>query len=229
MSNILIFENQFLRFRAHLLAIAFMGSFFGQGIHGRPAGGHLPKPSFELLLYSWKLVPCQPQLANKHDEKFYPMSFGCREIAKKQCVQSISGHPVYVTKHAYINIYNENTIGLYGLQHFCRNLDSGSTKPIFQKHVRNFLSKVCLGPSLEDRKYQFCHAAAKKCCGSGNLLIYVQHFAVFFILSLYKQQLSILSYSPLCMLLSLVMLPWPAITTLYGGIVVHNRLLAFNA
>ena len=98
---------------------------------------------------------------------------------KKQRVQSISGHPVYVTKHAYINIYNENTIGLYGLQHFCRNLDSGSTKPIFQKHVRHFLSKVCLGPSLEDRKYQFCHAAAKKCCGSGNLLIYVHLFLLY--------------------------------------------------
>ena len=92
---------------------------------------------------------------------------------KKQCVQSISGHPVYVTKHAYINIYNENTIGLYGLQHFCRNLDSGSTKPIFQKHVRNFLSKVCLGPSLEERKYQFCHAAEKKYSESGNYLIWV--------------------------------------------------------
>ena len=26
---------------------------------------------------------------------------------------------------------------------------------------------------MEDRKSQFCHAAAKKCCGSGNLLIYV--------------------------------------------------------
>ena len=33
------------------------------------------------------------------------------------------------------------------------------------------LNKDCLGPSLEDRKSQFCHAAAKKCCGSGNLLI----------------------------------------------------------
>ena len=31
---------------------------------------------------------------------------------------------------------------------------------------------VCLGPSLEDRKSQFCHAAAKKCCDSGNLLIW---------------------------------------------------------
>merc|ERR1712243_438369 len=35
----------------------------------------------------------------------------------------------------------------------------------------NCLNKDCLGPSLEDPKSQFCHAAAKKCCGSGNSLI----------------------------------------------------------
>ena len=42
------------------------GSSFGHGFHGRPAGGHLPKPLHELLPNSWKLVPCQLQLANKH-------------------------------------------------------------------------------------------------------------------------------------------------------------------
>ena len=31
--------------------------------------------------------------------------------------------------------------------------------------------RVHLGPFLEGPKSQFCHAAAKKCCGSGNLLI----------------------------------------------------------
>ena len=35
----------------------------------------------------------------------------------------------------------------------------------------NYLDKECLGPSLEDRKSQFCHSAAKQCCGSGNHLI----------------------------------------------------------
>ena len=41
----------------------------GHGFHGRPAGGHLPKPLHELLPNSWKLVPCQLQMANKH---FFP-------------------------------------------------------------------------------------------------------------------------------------------------------------
>ena len=47
----------------------------------------------------------------------------------------------------------------------------GATKPMFWKYVRNCLNKDCLGPSLKVRKSQFCHAAAKKCCGSGNDLI----------------------------------------------------------
>ena len=34
-------------------------------------------------------------------------------------------------------------------------------------------NNVCLGPSMEDRKSQFRHAAAKRCCGSGNLLIFI--------------------------------------------------------
>ena len=38
-------------------------------------------------------------------------------------------------------------------------------------HIFKIWKKVCLGPFLEDCKFQFCHAAAKKCCGSGNLLI----------------------------------------------------------
>ena len=46
--------------------MALMGSSFGNGFHGRPAGGHLPKPLHELLPNSWKLVPSQPQLANEH-------------------------------------------------------------------------------------------------------------------------------------------------------------------
>ena len=46
--------------------MALMGSSFGNGFHGRPAGGHLPKPLHELLLYSSKLVPCQLQLTTKH-------------------------------------------------------------------------------------------------------------------------------------------------------------------
>ena len=57
----------------------------------------------------------------------------------------------------------------------CRNLDpsnSCATKPIFWKHLRNFW-KFFLGPSLKDRKSQFCHNAAKKCCSSGNYLMYV--------------------------------------------------------
>ena len=41
------------------------GSSFWHGFHGRPAGGHLPKPLNELLPISWKLVPCQLQLANE--------------------------------------------------------------------------------------------------------------------------------------------------------------------
>ena len=35
-----------------------------------------------------------------------------------------------------------------------------------KKYVRKCLNKVCLGPSFEDRKSQFCHASAEKCCGS---------------------------------------------------------------
>ena len=64
----------------------------------------------------------------------------------------------------------------YGLQHLCRNLypsNFGSTKPIFWKYEWKCLNKVCLRHFLEDSKSQFCHAAAKKCCGSGNLLIWV--------------------------------------------------------
>ena len=41
----------------------------GHGFYGIPAGGHLPKPLHELLPNSWKLVPCQLQMANKH---FFP-------------------------------------------------------------------------------------------------------------------------------------------------------------
>ena len=41
----------------------------GHGFYGIPAGGHLPKPLHELLPNSWKLVPCQFQMANKH---FFP-------------------------------------------------------------------------------------------------------------------------------------------------------------
>ena len=47
----------------------------------------------------------------------------------------------------------------------------GATKPIFWIYVRYCLNKDCLGPSLENRKSQFCQIAAKKCCGSGNCLI----------------------------------------------------------
>ena len=41
----------------------------GHGFYGIPAGGHLPKPLHELLPNSWKLVPCQLQMTNKH---FFP-------------------------------------------------------------------------------------------------------------------------------------------------------------
>ena len=38
------------------------------------------------------------------------------------------------------------------------------------------MNRVCLGPSLDYRKSQFCHAAAKRCCGSGYILIcYIYH------------------------------------------------------
>ena len=63
---------------------------------------------------------------------------------------------------------------LFGLQHLRRNLDPsnpGAKKPIFLEYLGHSLNKDCLGPFLEDRKSQFGHAAAKKCCGSGNYLI----------------------------------------------------------
>ena len=67
------------------------------------------------------------------------------------------------------------SINLYRLHHLQRNLNPlnpGSTKYIFWKFERNCLSKLCLGPSLEESKSQFCHAPAKKCFVSGNCLIW---------------------------------------------------------
>ena len=66
------------------------------------------------------------------------------------------------------------TVDLYGVQHLLRNLDplnTGASNQIFGKYVRTCLHIDCLAPSLEDCKFQFCHAAAKKCCGSGDYLI----------------------------------------------------------
>ena len=63
---------------------------------------------------------------------------------------------------------------LYGFQRLIRNLDTskpGATRTIFWKYAKNCFNKDCLVPSLEDRKSQFCNAAAKICCGSGNYLI----------------------------------------------------------
>ena len=39
---------------------------------------------------------------------------------------------------------------------------------------RRCLNTVYLGPCLENRKFQFCHAAAKKCYGSGNYSICIE-------------------------------------------------------
>ena len=47
----------------------------------------------------------------------------------------------------------------------CRDLEApnpGATKPILWKYVKICLYKICIGHSFEDRKSQFCHAAAKK-------------------------------------------------------------------
>ena len=49
-------KNQFLRYRAHHLAVAFMGSTFGHNFQGRHAGGILPNP-IHGILPSQKLVP----------------------------------------------------------------------------------------------------------------------------------------------------------------------------
>ena len=47
-----------------------------------------------------------------------------------------------------------------------------STKPRFLKDTKVILIKVHIGAFLEDQKSHFCHSAAKKICGSGNLLIW---------------------------------------------------------
>ena len=46
-----------------------------------------------------------------------------------------------------------------------------STKPRFLKDTKVISIKVHIGVFLEDWKSNFCHSAAKKCCGSENLLI----------------------------------------------------------
>ena len=59
--------------------------------------------------------------------------------------------------------------------HLCRNLEASNpsaTIPLFSKDEKICSNKVCIRPSSEDPKYQSCHAAEKKCCGSGNLLIW---------------------------------------------------------
>ena len=68
-----------------------------------------------------------------------------------------------------------------GGSHLSRNLKAsnpGSTKPIFWKYERKCLHTVCLGPSLDYRKSQFSHAAAKECCGAGNLLICLPFYLI---------------------------------------------------
>ena len=58
--------------------------------------------------------------------------------------------------------------------HLCRNLEASNPvarKPIFSNIC---MYNIFLGHSLEDRKSEFFHAAAKKFRGSGNLLICCQ-------------------------------------------------------
>ena len=58
----------------------------------------------------------------------------------------------------------EFSIDHKGGSHLCRNFETSNpsaTKPIYWEYGQNCLNNVCLGPSFEDCKSQFCHAAAK--------------------------------------------------------------------
>ena len=48
---------------------------------------------------------------HKNDQHFYPRCFGSREMAKKQSVQSNSGHPVMVETH-WVWDNSENMLGI---------------------------------------------------------------------------------------------------------------------
>ena len=76
----------------------------------------------------------------------------------------------------FLEINRLKSLNLVEVGHiYLKNLEAskpGSTNLYFETMRESCLDKVFLGPSLKDRKSLFFHAAAKKCCGSGNLIIY---------------------------------------------------------
>ena len=87
-----------------------MGSFFGHGYHSRPAGGHLSKPLHELLPNSWKLFPCQLQLANEQSltgQEFTCFASPDHPVQKIWKIWNASSKilPFYFLQHILIKIY----------------------------------------------------------------------------------------------------------------------------